>query len=65
MGQNFRDLRFRDAVLFRRHQVVLEGGIRQPLGHQRRHRDQGAVPQGQGFLTAPHLAEQHGQFIDA
>ena len=59
MGQDLRDLRPGDAVLFGAHQVVLEGGVHQALGHQRGHRDQGAVPEGQLRLAAPHLAEQH------
>ena len=43
MGQDFRDLAAGDPVLLCRHQVMLEGGIRQPLGHQRGHGDQRAV----------------------
>ena len=59
VGENFGDLGAGDAVLLRRGQVIAERFIHQPLGHQRHHRDEGAVPQAEGALPAPHLAEQH------
>ena len=45
VGQCLRDLRFRDAVVFRRHQMVPERGVRQPLRHERRNRHDAAVAQ--------------------
>ena len=33
--------------------------VHQPLRHEGDHGDQGAVPQGQLILLAPHLAEEH------
>ena len=59
VGENFGDLGAGDSVLLRGGEMIAEGLIHQPLGHQRHHRDQGAVPQAEGVLPAPHLAEQH------
>ena len=59
VGEDLRDLFPGDAVLPGRGQVVLEGAVHQPLRHEGDHGDQGAVPQGQLILPAPHLAEEH------
>ena len=59
VGQNLRDLLPGDAVLPGGSQVVLEGAVHQPLGHQRHHRDQRPVPQGELILPAPDLTKEH------
>ena len=38
---------------------MLEGGIRQPLRHQRRHRAKGTIPQGKIVLLTPYLSKKH------
>ena len=59
MGDGLGDLLFRDAVLFRAQQVVAEGFIRQPLGHQCDDGHQRAVAQAELRLPAPDLAKEH------
>ena len=59
VGQDLRNLRPGDPVLFCHHQVVLERGIHKSLRHQGRHSDQRTVPKGQLGLAAPHLSEQN------
>ena len=59
MGQNFRDFLLGDAVLPGGGQVIAEGRIHQPLGHQRRYRDQRAVAQRELVRAVPDLPEEH------
>ena len=59
VGQDLGDLLPGDAVLPGGGEVVLEGAVHQALGHQGYHRHQGAVPEGELLLPAPHLAEEH------
>ena len=40
-------------------QMMLEGGIRQPLRHECRYRHNGTIPQGKLVLTAPYLPKEH------
>ena len=59
MGKNFGYFGAGDTVLLRGREMVAEGLVHQPLGHQRHHRDQRAVPQAEGVLSAPHFPEKH------
>ena len=59
VGENLGNFLPGDAVLLGGGQVILEGAVHQPLGHEGHHGDQGAVPKGEFVLTAPHLSKQY------
>ena len=58
-GQDLGDFLLGHAVLLRALQMVPEGRIRQSLRHQRRHRHDGAVAQGEPVLPAPDLSKEY------
>ena len=59
MGQNFRHLPFRYAVLLCRDQMVLERAVNQALAHQRGDRKNGAHFQRELILSGPDLTKKH------
>ena len=65
VSKNLGDFFFRYAVFPGAHQVILKGRVHQPLRHQRRHRHDGTVAQGQLVLAAPNLANSTSSFNSA
>lgn len=57
VSKNLGDFFFRYAVFPGAHQVILKGRVHQPLRHQRRHRHDGTVAQGQLVLGLRHITD--------